>query len=645
MADPQWDDSGWFKEGKDYSPEDPSTWSPEQRVNTLSTAGFEWVSGNGAFSLWRAPNGETMSEGAALTAISRGTVPLPKADPATKFTGAGLPFPYIQDGAGNIYRQTANGPVRAIDQEIAAVVAASAPRATQGFAPQHGSYTEETTGDRIFTTNGVITNRIPGASWASLSPQQQFQQEVAIRQMSDDAAMAREQASNAAAMERTRLTESGVNSRFGVTSQEQAVMDRARLGEDARQANIQSATNAFGDVVRVAPQLGQLALDNAGFTRDVLKTAPDYVARAFFQQGQTSPLPQVSQADIINQLRSNIAGFNTTLQGFNPQVGSYQAPAAYQPTAPGFTAPPGVAAPAPVSAPAAAATAPTAVNPYAAINAIAAQQAASGTNYAGFNAGADAAPGVNGFAAGGFTRDPRMIVGDSVSGQPTGHEEMVMNPTGAPIAVQPMNQQGQQAQSMQVAQDMKKHQQARDGIAKIIGFVENTPLQHALIDEMAKHTQPRETPRYATGTGLMHGQAGDGLRQGQFWNANANEWQWPNATLSQPYTGGGGTGIMGFQVPQLPTPAPANQADINALEKSVRPPAINQLLGGQTPGEMQFGFNLFTPNQLGSLSREGRDALGTTLATQFNETVPNVEDAIKRRWSTGNRNMAAAVGF
>lgn len=642
MTTEQWDDSGWYKPTGDYDPLDPATWSPQERVSLLTRIGFQWVAGNSGSAVWRAPSGEVMSESAALNTIARGSVPqtAPQVAPDRSLQIGINPA----TGKPEMFGVGANG--LPVWTGVSPVPSTSS---SQGFAPQYGSYTEETTGDRVFTTNGQVTSRIPGATWASLTPQQQFQQESSLRKQMDDAAMAREQAGNAAAMDRAQLTEGGINSRFGVSSQEAATMDRATLAERARAANLSAATDAFGNVVRVAPQLGQLALSNAEFTKDTLRNAPDYLARAFFQQGQTSPLPQVSQADIINQLRSNIQGFNTTLQGFNPQVGAYQAPAAYNPMAgfgggaagaprPGLPTAlpkPPLLPPPPVAPLGSAAWHPP-VNGQPGFSTIEAQNPAgsysedwtpaelgsvtmpdgsqSSANTQSADAGdrgtavwdPEGSGGIVYMAGGGFTRAPQMIVGDSVSGRPTGHEEIVSNPTGAPITVQPVNPQGMAAQA---APDpvAAKHKTMHDSIAKVIGFVQDPALQHALVDEMRQHQEKPaspEVPRFATGTDLM-----------------------------------------GFSIPQLPTPGLADQASISALEKSVRPPAINQLLGGQTPGEMQFGFNLFTPNQLNSLSREGREALGTTLATQYNETVPNVEDAIKRRWSTGNRRTAGAVGF
>lgn len=593
-------------------------------------------------------------------------VPAPTAKESTAApSGAGLPAGFVQKADGLVYRQTEAGLRTATPAELDAI---NAPKGGagewHGFAPQYGQH-ELANGDMVFTRNGEVFNTIPAGEWRNLTPQQKFDQETKLREQADAAAMARQNASDtasgqrnaadiASANSRAANTESGINNRFGVSSQEAATMDRAHLAENARQANLQSATSAFGDVTRITPQLGQLALDNAGFTRDVLKSAPDYLARAFFQQGQTSPLPQVSQADIINHLRSNIEGFNTTLQGFNPQVGAYQAPAAFNPGAPaGFP----TSAPAAVSAVAAPAIAAAPAVDYsdAAMQARISASRAAGSGSGGF--GADNQPAFSGYAAGGFTADKQFMVGDSRSGAPTGFEEKVVNPTGAPIAVQPMNQPtGQPAAQQQVDPVARQRKTAHDSIAKVIGFVEKPELQHALVDEMAKFGAPQpkadsqDMPRYAAGTGFSDIVSLPGIGVTTIGSPKHLAWAdtQPGGRAAQGLPGAPSpmsSGFMGFNTPQLPTPGAANQTDISALEKSVRPPAINQLLNGGTPGEMQFGFNLFTPNQIGSLSREGRDALGTTLGTQFNETVPNVEDAIKRRWSTGNRTAAGTVGF
>lgn len=389
---------------------------------------------------------------------------------------------------------------------------------------------------------------------------------------------------------------------------ETAGFNRATLAEDARQANLRSATDAFGDVTRVAPEFGKLALANAGFIRDTLKTPPDYLSRAWFQQGKTSPLPQVSTADIINSLRSNIEGFNTTLQGFNPQVGAYTPPPVYQPYVPPVVS---AAAPPPTTGPALLQSnlAPDARR--------VAEEAFRPGGAFGFTS-ADAPR----LAGGGFTREPMFVVGDSRSGEPTGHEEMVTNPTRAPVAVRPMNRYaegtgathrmpdgstmaGAQHPSGNMPKDpeMMADEAKVKAMSKLMGFVENPSTLHALVDEVSEvRGKKKRIPSYANGTGLF-----------------------------------------GFDLPQLPgVQGPSSQQEIQALERSVRPPAIDTLFGGGVASSPRFGFDLFTPQQYGSLTPDDRSALGTTLATQYNETPENVEYAMQRRFG-GSRAAGRAT--
>lgn len=132
---------------------------------------------------------------------------------------------------------------------------------------------------------------------------------------------------------------------FAQVDPERTFGQRQREAEDInRRAGLESQTRGFESVNRLAPELGTLALQNAQFTADTLRNPSDFLARAFFQRGQDSPLPQVSQADIINQLRSNIEGFNGALGGFNAggMPGSQGGQTGVQPSAPvGFASAPG----------------------------------------------------------------------------------------------------------------------------------------------------------------------------------------------------------------------------------------------------------------------------------------------------------------
>ena len=348
--------------------------------------------------------------------------------------------------------------------------------------------------------------------------------------------------------ESARTTDNALNAtnwRFGEGLQENArqfnvgemgVNDRARLA---------AATQGFQSVNQLAPQLGQLALDNAAFTAKMTQNPADFVARAFFQRGGESPLPTVSQADLINQLTNNISQYNNVLSGFamnpltNPQFlspsqyggytnqvglqsspyGSYGAPpppnysTATPISAPSYAAPsisgaptgsaygsgayampaptsfggttggtstgttsgttaklPTTTAPKPAGTTTSGGTTPSYLSPSGDPWGSAAQQRyGSGlldgsiveyyppeSEYPAIAANADSLfqPDSSGqdfrfevndqgtlvaipMAFGGATRAPLMMVGDHPSGMPTGNEEIISNPTGAPISVIP----------------------------------------------------------------------------------------------------------------------------------------------------------------------------------------------------------------
>lgn len=184
---------------------------------------------------------------------------------------------------------------------------------------------------------------------------------------------------------------------------EQGTADRAALN-----AQVQG----FQSVNALAPQLGRLALDNAQFTKDTLERGGDYLARAFFQRGGQSPLPTVSQADIINQLRENIAGFQGALSGFG---GVQQRP--LRPDTKVTSDPMKPDAAEQPRAPQAASAAPT-----GALSALNPEQRAQVPEFVKRQ--------IPGFAMGGHTTEPMMRVGEK-------GDEIIVNPTGAPLAIIP----------------------------------------------------------------------------------------------------------------------------------------------------------------------------------------------------------------
>lgn len=631
----------------------------------LAGLGYQFVSGYGPSAFWKDPSGQTYVQSVIANSILGNASPYVVASPNTLNSAAQDQTSATDhiDGAGVAYT-IKNGQAFTLDGQPYMPVPVP--------VNQHpgDSFSSSTSSSTSFNDTPIQTTQVdPGtgltytvlidprtggvisrtqAGFAPLSPAEQFQQQQELQAAQDAAAMARVQAqitgtagdtaaNNAAALARQQLAGQNTLENTTLSGQQQAAMQAANdtqannralltAEEQAHQAQLQAAVNGFQSVNSLAPQLGDLALKNAQFTSDTLSKPADYLARAFFTQGQQSPLPQVSQADVINQLRNNIAGYNGALSGFSASAPGFTL--TMPSTAPVASA---LGAPAAFTAPPGAASAPSAgggggANPFAGFIQQAQNQQAAGINPMG--AGTPQIPGAApGLAHGGFTSAPVMVVGDSPDGRPNNTQETVVNPTHAPVGVIPN------------PATVKKQDPGHAAMAKAIGFVSNPDTQHALVDEMAKRRglKPagKTPPKYAQGTGVPRYADGTGI-----------------ATTGDPVTIGGSTGFtqgpngaFTFNAPQLPTQTATSQDALQALEASVRPPAVNTLLSGGNPGELQLGFNLPSAMAYRNLSTQDKSALGTTLATQFNEDPSDVEDAITRRYSVGSKGGASTAGF
>lgn len=194
------------------------------------------------------------------------------------------------------------------------------------------------------------------------------------------------------------------------------------LQEQARQANQQTALSRANTLTNVAPQLGQQALNQSQFIAEILRNPSDFLARAFFQRGGTSPQPEVTQADILSQLSQSLSGLDGALGAQAPggEIGG------------GFTAP--------GTAPTGGFTAQTPTAGFTAgqtAGGFEAQAAPTG----GFTAGADL---TGGFTAGatptggltaqtpeaGFTAGPTPTAGFEAQAAPTGGFTADGTPTG-----------------------------------------------------------------------------------------------------------------------------------------------------------------------------------------------------------------------
>lgn len=290
----------------------------------------------------------------------------------------------------------------------------------------------------------------------------------------------------------------------------------AQLAESSRANRMQEYLNQQRLVQEAANAETNYLLNESQQIQEILRNPADFVARAFFQRGANSPLPQVTQADLINRLQQNRPRFDVgappAMPSFNlpplpqfvmpqtvpttapqsptitPQVAAGNAPAAPQAAAGGGgggTSSGGGGA-APTASSGSIAATPTATTPTSTPSALALspQPSAAATTLPSYtspvttsvhpsdyplfapndfsqriaNDYAQAAAGKGGFlnlsptnsyyttipqppsyfpgfASGGTTSIGRFIVGDSPDGRPTGNEEMILNPTHAPLAV------------------------------------------------------------------------------------------------------------------------------------------------------------------------------------------------------------------
>ena len=247
----------------------------------------------------------------------------------------------------------------------------------------------------------------------------------------------------------------------GRFQQGQLENERTRLGYEGERVGIEKgrldieAARAQSDALA---QQQQNLLRLQDFRTKVLSEAPDFIARASMQRGQESPTTPISPADLLNQLANEYNALKPGQILSGPVTN----------TAAGFGAPA-----APLGAP-------------------------------------TATPAL---AQGGTVNDRLMIVGDTQGPhQGPGNPEYVMNPTGAPIAVVPMNKMPGRLQpqgyangtggQQEVDPETKATQQKAQAIGRLLQHVDNPDTQHALVDELAgyKKRLTGGVPAYANGT-------------------------------------------------------------------------------------------------------------------------------------------------
>ena len=79
------------------------------------------------------------------------------------------------------------------------------------------------------------------------------------------------------------------------------------FGEGQRQFDLGFGQNERQNLGNLGVQLGNLNLQQQKYVSEILRNPSDFLTRAFLQRGGQSPFPEVTQADLINKLRSEFS--------------------------------------------------------------------------------------------------------------------------------------------------------------------------------------------------------------------------------------------------------------------------------------------------------------------------------------------------
>ena len=106
----------------------------------------------------------------------------------------------------------------------------------------------------------------------------------------------------------------------------------------------------------------------------------------------------------------------------------------------------------------------------------------------------------------------------------------------------------------------------------------------------------------------------------------------PSTLAEMPSTVKFGNQQFGFDMSK-----PTTQSALQGMSTRYRSPAVRDLFAGKAANPLRFGFDLFSPGQLGRLTTDEREELRTSLATQ-NVALADVEQAVMRQFGgTGER--------
>lgn len=354
--------------------------------------------------------------------------------------------------------------------------------------------------------------------------------------------------------------------------------------------------------IQTAPQMANAATNQGQLIADILRSGGDVLARTYFTRGGISPLPEITQADLINNLNSEMA----KIQQFEVD-------------------------------------ATTAENRRRS----AADEQRARDEFTQFKAARDADARA---AYGRFVNEMQPTYGeetvysgtnqaytDAVTANQSHQKSFADAIAGAQQAVDSytlFEQQGTMTPEMEAAKA-----QAQQTLSSLLaaqgqlGVPDPSDPKYAVYDTVQTSTMP-DAPGFSE------------------WLSASEEFGGPQMGFEQWSTQVGPSFAPTplLNVPQVPVPDQVTQAELIQQSRATTPPAVASVLSGQMPTPMQFGgLPLPTFQQLQALTPTEQQMLNTRLMTEFNVPLEDVAWQSRRQFGTPsmerNRDLARFRGY
>ena len=360
--------------------------------------------------------------------------------------------------------------------------------------------------------------------------------------------------------------------------------------------------------IQTAPQMANAATNQGQLIADILRSGGDVLARTYFTRGGISPLPEITQADLINNLNSEMAKIQqyevdaTTAENRRREAADLQ----------------------------------RAQGEYAQFKS--ARQLEAQRAYDQYKAGSRpyqvssevSTPNVAGFEA---ARDKYR---DETAGQLS---DMAKSFAQLPDFVIDKQFGGMDRQTLSDMAD-EAAGAVRAGGAVDTDTVETLGLQYT----GPQQSQFMDTQTVSETVTPQVKEYSDWLTTSQFGTPTMGFDQWSTQV------GPSFAPTPLLNVPQVPVPHQMTQPELIQNVKATTPPAVASVLSGQMPTPMQFGgLPLPTFQQLQALTPTEQEMLNTRLLTEFNVPLEDVAWQSRRQFGTPsmerNRDLARFRGY